>query len=126
MDDRATWLKCWVDRDGTIALVRSRGEIDAFTAGDLGHCFGKALAGAPSQVVIDLSEVTFMDGSGLRLLERFQRECRDRGLVVGLARPAPHIRRLLELVEMDGVLPVLDSASHAPDGASVRAMSDPR
>ena len=32
MDDLATWLSCWVDRDGTIALVRARGEIDAFTA----------------------------------------------------------------------------------------------
>jgi anti-sigma B factor antagonist len=126
MGDQPTWLSCWVDRDGTITLVRARGEIDAFTAADLGYCFEKALAGAPSQVVIDLSEVTFMDGAGLRLLERFQQECRDRGLMLGLAKPTPQIRRLLELVEMDGILPVLDSSSRAPDGASVRAAPDPR
>ena len=68
MDDRATWLSCWVDRDGTIALVRARGEIDAFTAADVAYCFGTALAGGPSQIVIDLSEVIFMDASALRLL----------------------------------------------------------
>ena len=126
MGDQPTWLNCWVDRDGTITFVRARGEIDAFTAADLGSCFEKALASAPSQVVIDLSEVTFMDGAGLRLLERFQQECRDRGLRLGLAKPAPQIRRLLELVELDGILPVLDSSSRAPDGASVRAAPDPR
>jgi anti-sigma B factor antagonist len=126
MEDQPTWLSCWVDRDGTIAVVRARGEIDAFTAADLEYCFEKALAGAPSQVVIDLGEVTFMDGAGLRLLERFQQECRDRGLMLGLARPTPQIRRLLELVEMDGIPPVLDSSSHAPNGASVRAAPNPR
>jgi anti-sigma B factor antagonist len=126
MDDRAPWLSCWVDRDGTVALVRARGEIDAFTSADLGYCFGTALAGAPSQVVMDLSEVTFMDGAGLRLLEQFQQECRDGGLVLCLAKPSPQIRRLLELVEMDRVLPVLDSSSHPHDGASVRGVSDPQ
>ena len=126
MEDQPTWLSCWVDRDGTIALVRARGEIDAFTAADLRYCFEKALTGAPSQVVINLSEVTFMDGAGLRLLERFQQECRDRGLMLSLAHPTPQIRRLLELVEMDGILPVRDSFSHAPDGASVRVAPDPR
>ena len=125
MNDRATWLSCWVDRDGTIALVRARGEIDVFTSADLGLCFETALAGAPSQIVIDLSEVTFMDGSGLRLLERFHLKCRDRGFVLGLVKPAPHVRRLLELVGMDGVLPVLNPSSHPPEGASVRGVFDP-
>jgi len=105
--DRATWLTCWVDRRETAAVVRVRGEIDAFTSGDLERCLGAALADSPDQVLIDFSEVTFIDGSGVRHLDRFQRECRDRGIPLSLARPTPCIQRLLESV-MDRVLPVRD------------------
>lgn len=114
MENRIAWLTCWVDMYETVAVVRVQGEIDAFTSADLGSCFGTALAGGPSQVVIDLGEVTFIAGSGLRLLERFRQECQDRGLAFGLARPAPHVQRLLERVDMDRVLPVLDLPRPGP------------
>ncbi len=105
--DRATWLTCWVDRRETVAVVRIRGEIDAFTSADLERCFAAALADAPDQVLIDFGEVTFIDGSGLRHLDRFQQECRDRGMALSLARPTASVRRLLESV-MDRMLPVRD------------------
>ena len=108
MDNRITWLTCWVDRDETVAIVRVRGEIDAFTSPDLERCFVAALADAPDQVLIDLGEVTFIDGSGLRRLERFQHECLNRGLPLSIARPTSSIQRLLECVHMDRVLPVGD------------------
>jgi anti-anti-sigma factor len=90
-----------------VAVVRIRGEIDAFTSADLERCFAAALADAPDQVLIDFGEVTFIDGSGLRHLDRFQQECRDRGMALSLARPTASVRRLLESV-MDRMLPVRD------------------
>ena len=105
--DRATWLTCWVDRRNTVAVVRVRGEIDAFTSVDLERCFAAALVDAPDQVLIDFSEVTFIDGSGLQHLDRFQQECHDRGLVLSLGGPTSSIQRLLESV-MDRLLPVRD------------------
>jgi anti-anti-sigma factor len=105
--DRATWLTCGVDRRETVAVVRVRGEIDAFTSADLDRCLAAALSDSPDQVVIDLSEVAFIDGSGLRHLDRFQQECRDRGIPLSLAGPTPCVQRLLESV-MDRVFPARD------------------
>ena len=111
--DRATWLTCWVDRRDTVTIVRVRGEIDAFTSVDFERCFAAALADAPDQVLIDFREVTFIDGSGLQYLDRFQQECQDRGLVLSLGGPTSSIQRLLESV-MDRALPVRDLSCFGP------------
>ncbi len=120
------WFTCRVDWNGGATIVRARGEIDAFTLTGLGQCLRQAmLDGRGRHIMLDLSEVTFIDGAGLRLLERCQRACRDRGLFFGLQQPAPHIRRLLQLVDLDRELPIFDSPSEEHADAPVSGASDP-
>lgn len=104
------WLVCWLSGEGEATIVHARGEIDVFTSASLGQHLRSAMIASPAQIVLDLSEVTFIDGAGLRVLERYHQECRDQGLSFGITQPAPHIRRLLELVGLDRVLPVIDRA----------------
>ena len=120
------WLTCWLSRGGKATIVHARGEIDAFTSASLGQCLRTAMMDRRGQIMLDLSEVTFIDGSGLRILDRCQQDCRDQKLSFGLTQPAPHIRRLLQLVELDTVLPVLDSTSEEDGDALVDGVSDPR
>jgi anti-sigma B factor antagonist len=47
--------------------------------------------------VLSLEGVTFIDSSGLRGLIQAQRSIRDRGDDLVLRRPAPVVRRLLEI-----------------------------
>ena len=54
-----------IERDDTSRVYRIRGEVDPFTGGGFAEMIDEAL---PSDVVLDLSEVTSIDGSGLRAL----------------------------------------------------------
>jgi len=56
--------------------------------GDVGHW---------QRVVIDLSDVDFMDSSGLQELVRLQDQARDLGWEMELAQPSVAVRRLFEL-----------------------------
>jgi anti-anti-sigma factor len=49
------------------------------------------------RVVIDMSDVGFMDSSGLQELVRLDNRARERGLEVIIAKPSLPVTRLLEL-----------------------------
>ena len=53
------------------------------------------------RVVIDLSDVDFMDSSGLQELVRLEDQARDLGLEMVLAHPSVTVRRLFELTGLD-------------------------
>ena len=97
---------------GPAILVRSRGEVDLFTE----PLFRKDLLGAVRKVrrpvVLDLRDVTYMDGSGLRVLDECWAICRQnrQPLVVIVART---VRRLIEIVGLDKSLALADSEAHA-------------
>jgi anti-anti-sigma factor len=49
------------------------------------------------RVVIDMSDLAFMDSSGLQELVRLDNRARERGLEVIIAKPSLPVTRLLEL-----------------------------
>jgi len=78
------WLTCWLDWDGEATIVHARGEIDVFTSASFEQCLRTAVMDSRAQVVLDLSEVTLIDENGLRILDRFRRNCQDQGLPLAL------------------------------------------
>ncbi len=54
------------------------------------------LTGSTGDIVCDLTDVTFMDSSGIRLFVQMQRS-RDVGSAVVLRNPAPNVARVFEL-----------------------------
>jgi anti-anti-sigma factor len=95
-----------LDDRGRVVVVRVQGEVDTATAPRMGEVLDAQLADK-RRVVLDLSDVDFMDLHGLAVLIRAAR--RDRANFV-VARPAPCVLRLLELIRSDGEVPIL------PDG----------
>jgi len=91
---------------GRVVVVRVQGEVDTATAPRMGDVLDAQLSGK-RQVVLDLSEVDFMDLHGLAVLMRASRRDRAHFFV---AKPAYCVRRLLELIHADGEVPIL------PDG----------
>jgi anti-anti-sigma factor len=51
---------------------------------------------APGDVTIDVSDLAFVDSSGIRLLVRLERAIHERG-VLHLRGPSPHIARVFEV-----------------------------
>jgi anti-anti-sigma factor len=93
-----------------VAVVRVQGEVDAATASRMGEAVNRLLA-RRKRVVLDLQNVDFMDLHGLAVMIRATRRARSDGGSVAIARPAPCVRRLVELVHAEGDVRIL------PDGS---------
>jgi len=87
------------------------GNLEQHTAPD----FREAVASMPvaPRLVFDLSAVPFIDSSGLGALLGAVRRTRELGADVVLCSPRPSIRRVLEMVELDRVVPVLGTLEQA-------------
>jgi anti-anti-sigma factor len=59
-------------------------------------------------VVLDVSQISTLDGSGMGLLAFFAGWTRVVGITFKLMSPTPHVRRLLELTSLDSVLEICD------------------
>ena len=77
--------------------VVARGELDVATADQLARTLEPVIEGGATLVVLDLSDVTFLDSSGLRTIVRGATALEDQGgrLVVDGASPA--VSRVLEV-----------------------------
>jgi anti-sigma B factor antagonist len=93
--------------------VRVRGEVDTATAPQMGQAIDAQLARG-RQLVLDLSEVEFMDLHGLAVLMRANRRARADGGSFALERPAPCVIRLFELVRLDGEIRILPADGPGP------------
>lgn len=74
---------------------RLKGELDMATADDLSEVL-RAAAGRDEPLVLDLSGVSFIDSSGLRVLLEGAELSRGSGSLV-IARPSAQVRRLLDI-----------------------------
>ena len=72
---------------------------------------------AGAGVVLDLSEVEFMDLHGLAVLMRASRRARADGGSFAVERPAPCVTRLFELVRLDGEIRILPDDTGPPAAA---------
>jgi anti-sigma B factor antagonist len=101
-------------RDGRIFTLS--GELDASTCRGL----SEKLQGPPgSLVVVDLSEVTFLDSSGLGAIHVARRfAVKDGGMLV-VCRPQPIVHRVLQLTGLDTWIADWDPAwSDQPAGTA--------
>ena len=61
------------------------------------------------QIVLDLANVSTLDGAGIGLLAFLQRCVRSHGLHLRIQNPSAHVRELLELTNLDSVIEVTPS-----------------
>ena len=94
-------------------LCRPVGELDAYTVGQ----FREALAElADSQrLLIDLSDVPFMDSAGLGALIGGIRRARESDGHVAVACDRPALTRLLHTTGFDRIVPVTETVNDAAD-----------
>jgi anti-sigma B factor antagonist len=91
--------------DGTTVVVA--GEIDLATTGAIGDELRGCLRTGP--VLLDLAQVTFMDSSGVRMLEALLRDVAAKGWELRVAPDLTDaVEQVLELTGMKGQLPFDD------------------
>jgi anti-sigma B factor antagonist len=83
---------------GAPRVLRAAGELDVATVPRL-LLEVADLVEAAAGLVLDLTEVTFLDSSGVRLVDRIGQECARRRVPYRVVAPPGHrARRILEIV----------------------------
>ena len=90
-------------------VVALEGEIDLATVPEAERLITEAEAGNPGRLVIDLSQVTFMDSSGLRVLLTAHRRAEEDGRSFALVKGSDTVNRLLEVTGLAERLELLDA-----------------
>jgi anti-sigma B factor antagonist len=94
-------------------VVAPSGEIDAVTAPQLGRrILGLADAGKRA-VVVDLSEVTFMDSTGIGVLLNALRQLTSRSGQLALVCPTERTRRPFEVTGLIGRIAIFETLDEA-------------
>jgi len=94
-----------LDRDADVATVALKGEVDVLNVDQVRVALVEALDGHPGTVVVDLSELSFIDSTGLgAIIFGFQR-ARDEGVGFQLAHPSRGVHQILVL---SGLLEVVE------------------
>ena len=99
-----------VPSDG-YTLCRPVGELDAYTVGDFREVLSEVASA--SRLLIDLSNVPFMDSAGLGALIGGIRRTRESGGEVAVACGRPTLTRLLHTTGFDRLVPVEDTVEAA-------------
>ena len=111
-----------------LAVLRVIGEIDLCSSFSFREQFSRAVDGGAAQVVLDLSDVSFIDSAGLSVLvanaRRLFLEAREFAVVC----PEGRLRRVLASSGLDRLAPVLSAREDlvgrpADPSASLRAIT---
>jgi anti-sigma B factor antagonist len=101
-----------VDRQGAAVVVRLRGELDLYNAHEVREALLRECESEPERVVVDLSEVVFIDSTALGVLIEARTKMANRRAFL-LAAPAIETRRAFEISGLDrhfGLYETLDEA----------------
>jgi anti-sigma B factor antagonist len=109
--------------DGPRTVVRLAGEADATTSA-LAEVLNAEAARKPRLLLVDASELTFIDSAALHDIVRAHRRLLADGCQLALTSPGPQVARVLQLTGLDQVIPVhaspdepeTDNRSAAPGG----------
>lgn len=91
------------------AVVAVAGEIDVYTSPALQSRLVEVLRDGSSSVILDLSNVTFLDSTGLGVLITALKRCRSADGDLTLVTAQPNVLKVLEITGLNDVFQVRSS-----------------
>ena len=101
-----------VETVGSACIVRLGGELDLYNADRVRSALVEVCADSPERVVVDLSEVEFLDSTALGVLIEARTRLDSQGKFL-LAAPALETRRALQISGLDRHFSVHDTVPEA-------------
>lgn len=95
-------------RDRAVHRIRLVGELDLATTDGAENALMRAEASDAASIVVDLSALTFIDSTGLRLLYSAAKRSRDSSDRLVLLRGGPAVQRALQLSGLEDQMPFAD------------------
>lgn len=89
-------------RNGRVELHVS-GELVTETVGDLRQTLEDLLARHPTEVVVEMAEVPFIDTAGVGVLVGLRKQFKARGISFRVANPGQNVHDVLKRMSLDSV-----------------------
>lgn len=104
--------------DRSVTILRLAGRLDATTVSQLERALTDAQLSGDRAIVIDLSDLTYISSSGLRVLLTGRSNARKRGGEVFLCSLRPPVREVFEMVGFTAVFTIFDTLEQAMEAAA--------
>ncbi|MCK4342200.1 MAG: STAS domain-containing protein [Phycisphaerae bacterium] len=114
MNDPADTLQVNTTTASGVPLVSVRGEIDLRSSPILRESLLESAAKLSGPLLIDLSEVSYMDSSGVGTLVFVKREIERSGRRLVLIGLQPRVRSVLEITHLDKFFTIVQSLDEVP------------
>ena len=101
-----------VETNGSACVVKLAGELDLYNAPEVRDALAAACWDSPDRVIVDLSEVEFIDSTALGVLIEARRQLTNHRAFL-LAAPGRETRRALEISGLDRHFNVHESVPEA-------------
>ncbi len=101
---------------GRAMVVTPREAIVESDTGEVRHAVAEAVANGSSQIVLDFSEVPFIDSAGLELLGELQTLCGDSGAHLKLAALEDVCAEILRITDLAQKFQTFESVEEAVKG----------
>lgn len=109
-------LNIQVTNQGKASVVSLRGEVDLRSSPALRQALLQLLEQRVQQIVVDLTNVSYMDSSGVGTLVELKRKAeRSRGKVT-LVGPQPRVRSVFEITQLDKFFHIVPTLAEAGVG----------
>ncbi len=95
-------------REGPVHWVRASGELDLASAGAVDAALLRAERGDARLIVLDLSGVTFMDSTGMRIVLSAEARSRGESNRLRVRRGRPTVQRVFGICGVEALLPFVD------------------
>jgi anti-sigma B factor antagonist len=106
-----------------IVVVSPRGELDAYTTPGLRSELHRLVEAGSRALVVDLTDVTFLDSSALGVLVGTLRRLRERDGELRVVKPRPLAMRAFEVTSLDRVLNLHGTRNEALAASGSKAVS---
>ncbi|MCJ1700382.1 STAS domain-containing protein [Rathayibacter festucae] len=99
--------------DPDITVIAASGKLNMVAAPQLRDVVRRSIAEGSARLVVDLSDVAFLDSSGLGALVACLKSARQAGGDLRIAAPSKQVMMVLQLSNLDRVLARFDTAGDA-------------
>ena len=102
-----------VKHEGRAIVLELGGEIDMKSSAKVKDKFKEIYRDKPSVLVVDMTEVEFMDSSGLATLVGVLKWCRLNGSELRLAGLTKAVRNIFDICRLESIFQIYDSRAEA-------------
>ena len=102
-------LRIAVTENGTSRTVRLEGTCDLATAPELRNALQQLTPPEIREVTVEVSALEFIDSTGLGVILGAMRRLREGAGTLRIAGASGTVRRVLEITDLDKVIPMVDA-----------------